>query len=69
MSPNESRRFIAVLVIFKSMSDRQTGHADIDARLLRVAFRIQAQNRRFFQRSFRKQNHIDAVVERLPGRS
>ncbi len=63
--PNDSRRLVSVLMIFKAMIDRQPRHADINARPHRIPFRIQPQNRRFLERSSRQQNHIHAVMKLL----
>src|SRR5437016_1804034 len=67
--PNEPRRVVTVLVIFKSMIDRQPGHPDINARLARIPFRIQPQDRRLAQRAIGKQNHVNAVMKLPRGRS
>ena len=51
-----------MLVILETVLDRQPGHPDINARLGRVALRIEAQDRTVFQHRRIQQNHIDVVV-------
>jgi hypothetical protein len=46
--PDNPSRFVAIFVIFESLVDWNSRHPDIDARLQRIAFRVEAQNRRMF---------------------
>ena len=61
--PNDPSRFVGVLVIFESMVDWNSRHPDIDARLQRIAFRVEPQNRRMFCDSVFEQDHINIVVK------
>lgn len=61
--PNDPRRFIGVFVIFESMVDWNSRHADIDTRLQRIAFGVEPQNRRMFCDSVAQENHINVVVK------
>ena len=45
-------RFIPVLMIFKSMIDRQSGHSNVHRRFGWIARRIASQDRQILQRSF-----------------
>jgi hypothetical protein len=63
--PNKSRCLVSVLVIFKSVIDRQPSHPDVNTRLRRVPFRIQPPDRQVLQRPSRKQNHVHAVMKLL----
>ncbi len=55
--------FVAVLMVFEAMLHGQAGHADVDARLFRVATGIGAKDRRVLRDLRIEQDHIDAVVE------
>ena len=46
--PNDPSRFVGVFVIFESMVDWNSRHPDIDARLQRIAFGVEPQDRRMF---------------------
>ena len=63
--PNDPSRFVAVFVIFKSMVDWNSCHPHIHTRLQRIAFWIEAQDRRVFRDSVFEQDHIDIVVKVL----
>jgi hypothetical protein len=63
--PNDPSRFVGVLVIFESMVYWNSRHPDIDARLQRIAFRVEPQNRRMFCDSVFEQDHINIVVKVL----
>src|SRR5690242_11459612 len=56
-------RLVPVLVIFKSMIDRQSGHSNVDSRLGWIAFWITLQNRPILQRSFREQDNVNVMME------
>ena len=58
-------RFVAVFMIFKSMVDRDSSHPNIHARLQRISFRIESQNRRMFCHSVLQQDDINIVVKRF----
>ena len=47
------------------MVDWNSRHPDIDARLQRIAFRIEAQDRRMLRDSVFEQDHINVVVKAL----
>ena len=61
--PNEPRRLVTILVIFKSMIDRQSGHSNVDSRLGWIAFWITPQNRRILERSFGEQDDVNVMME------
>ena len=63
--PNDPSRFVGVLVIFESMVDRNSRHPDIDARLQRIAFRIETHDRRMLRDSVFEQDHINVVMKVL----
>jgi hypothetical protein len=67
--PDQSGRLVPVLVIFKSMIDRQAGHSNVDSRLGRIALWIMPQNRPILQRSFGQQNDVNVMMEFRFGRS
>ena len=46
------------------MVDWNSCHPDIDARLQRIAFRIEAQDRRMLRDSVFEQDHVNVVVKR-----
>jgi hypothetical protein len=52
-------------VIFESVIDRNSCHPHIHTRLKRIAFRIEAQNRRMLRDSVFEQDHINVVVKVL----
>jgi hypothetical protein len=45
-------RLVAILVIFKSMIDRQSGHSNVNSRFGWIARRIAPQDRQILQRRF-----------------
>jgi hypothetical protein len=63
--PDDPRRFVAVFVIFESMIHRNSCHSNIHARLQRIAFRIEPQNRTMLCDSVAQQNDINVVVKVL----
>jgi hypothetical protein len=63
--PDDPGRFVAVPVIFESVIDRNSCHPHIYTRLKRIAFRIEAQNRRMLRDSVFEQDHINVVVKVL----
>ena len=63
--PDDPGRFVAVPVIFESVVDRNSCHPHIHTRLKRIAFRIEAQDRRMLGDSVFEQDHIDVVVKVL----
>ncbi len=44
--PDDPSGFVGVFVIFESMVDWNSRHPDIDARLQRIAFGVEPQNRK-----------------------
>jgi len=60
---NQPGRLVPVLVIFKSMIDRQSGHSNINSRFGWIARRIAPQDRQILQRSFGEQKDINVMVE------
>ncbi len=63
--PDDPGRFVTVLVILKSVIDRNSGHPDIHARLQWIAFRVEPQNRGMLCYSIVQQNHINIMMKRL----
>jgi hypothetical protein len=63
--PDDPGRFVAVLVIFESVIDRNACHPNIYTRLQRIALWIEPQNRRMLRHSVVEQDHINVVVEVL----
>ena len=63
--PNDPSRFIAVFVIFESVIDRNSCHADVNAWLQQVAFGIQPQNGRMLRDGVAQQNYVNVMVKRL----
>jgi hypothetical protein len=61
--PDQSGRLVPVLVIFKSMIDRQSGHSNVDSRLGRIALWIMPQNRPILQRSCGEQDDVNVMME------
>src|SRR6476469_2988974 len=61
--PDQPSRLVPVLVIFKSMIDRQSGHSNVDSRLGWIALWITQQNRPILQRSFGEQDDVNVVME------
>jgi len=56
-------RLVAVLVVFESVIDRESGHPDVNTRFERIAFGIEPQNGRMFGDCVIEQNHVDVVVK------
>ena len=52
-------------MIFESVIDWQSGHADIDAGLQGIMVGIQPQNGRMLSDSIAQENHVDVMVKRL----
>ena len=63
--PDDPRRFVAVFVIFESMVDRNSRHPNIDARLQRIAFGVEPENRRMLRDTVAEEDHINIVVKVL----
>jgi len=63
--PDNPGRFVAVLVIFESVIDRNSCHPNIDARLQRIAFGVEPEDRRMLGNSVFEQDHINVVVKVL----
>ena len=63
--PDDPSRFVAVFVIFESMTDRNSCHPNIHTRLQRIAFWIEPENRRMLRDSVFEQDHINIVVKAL----
>ena len=63
--PDDPGRFVAVLVIFESVIDRNACHPNIYTRLQRIALWIEPQNRRMLRDSIFEQDNINIVVEIL----
>ena len=63
--PHDPGRFVAVFVILEPVLDRKACHSNIDARLQRIAFRIEPQNRRMLRDIVAQQHHINIVVKLL----
>lgn len=61
--PDQPGRLVPVLVIFKSVIDRQSGHSDIHRRLGWIARPIMLQDRPILQRSFGEENDVNIMVE------
>src|SRR6476620_7968224 len=61
--PDQPGRLVSVLVIFKSMIDRQSCHSDVDSRLTWITLRIALQNGPILQRSFREQDDVNIMME------
>ena len=58
-------RFVAVLVIFKSVLHGNAGHSNVNTRFERVTIRVKSENRRMFGGSIIQQDHVNVVVKRL----
>src|SRR4030095_2985464 len=58
--PDRSGRFVPVLVIFKSMIDRQSGHSNVDGRFRWIACWIAPQDQLILPRSFRGWKYVEA---------
>src|ERR1700746_1515168 len=67
--PDQPGRLVSVLVIFKSMIDRQSGQPNVDSRLGWIALWITLQNRPVLQRSFGEQDDVNIMMEFRFGRS
>src|SRR5438094_497379 len=67
--PDQPGRLVPVLVIFKSMIDRQSGHSNVNSRLGWIALRITVQNRPILQRTFGEQDEVNVMMEFLVGGS
>ena len=52
-------------MIFESVIDRNSCHPDIHTRLQRIAFRIEAEDRRMLRDSVFEQDHINVVMKVL----
>ena len=63
--PDDPSRFVALFVIFESVIDWQSGHADIDAGLQWIMVGIEPQNGRMLSDSIAQENHVDVMVKRL----
>src|SRR5438094_2620359 len=63
--PDDPSRFVGVFVIFESMVDWNSCHPDIHTRLQRIAFRIEAEDRRMLRDSVFEQDHINVVMKVL----
>ncbi len=61
--PDQPGRFVSVLVIFKSVVDRQAGHSNVDGRFGWIARRIAPQDRQILQRSFGEQNDVNVMMK------
>src|SRR5947208_4611653 len=59
--PDQPGRLVPVLVIFKSMIDRQSGHSNVDSRLGWIALWIMLQNRPILQRRFGEQDDVNIM--------
>ena len=58
-------RFVAVLVIFKSVLHRNAGHANVNTRFEPVTIWVEPQNRPMFGGSVIEQDYVNVVVKRL----
>src|SRR6266446_9634934 len=56
-------RFVAVLVIFKSVLHGNAGHSNVNTRFEGVTIWVKSENRRMFGDFILQQNHVNAVVE------
>ena len=63
--PDDPGGFVAVLVVFESVINPDSGHPNIDAGLRCIAFRIQPNDGRVLGDSIAEQNHIHVVMKRL----
>ena len=63
--PDNPRRFVAISVIFESVIDWNSRHPHVDAWLERIAFPIEAQDRRMLCDSVFQQDHIYVMVKVL----
>ena len=63
--PDNPGGLVAILMVFESMVDRDSCHPNIDTRLQRIAFRIEAQDRRMLRDSVFEQDHINVVMKVL----
>ena len=63
--PDDPGRFVTVLVILKSVIDRDSSHPNIHARLQCIAFWIEPQNRRMFCDGVLQQDDVNIMVKRL----
>ena len=61
--PDDPRRFVAVFVILEAMIDRNSCHANIDAGLQWIPFRVEPQNGRMVCDSVLQQNHVNVMVK------
>src|SRR6476660_6962651 len=61
--PDQPGGLVSVLVIFKSMIDRQSGQPNVDSRLGWIALWIMPQNRRILERSFGEQDDVNIMRE------
>src|SRR6266513_4109715 len=61
--PDQPGRLVPVLVLFKSMIDRQSGQPNVDRRLGWIALWIMPQNRSVLQRSFGEQDDVNVMME------
>src|SRR6266699_2039052 len=58
-------RFVAVLVIFKSVINGKSGHANVNTRFEPVTIWVEPQNRPMFGGSVIQQDYVNVVVKRL----
>src|SRR5438874_7253262 len=61
--PDQPGRLVPILVIFKSMIDRQSGHSNVNSRFGWIALRITLQNGPILQRSFGEQDDVNVMME------
>ncbi len=58
-------RFVAVLMIFKSVLDGNAGHSNVDARFGWLTLWVEPQNGGMFGGGIAQQDHVNVVVKRL----